>query len=135
MYEQILLATDGSENAEVAMAHGLRIAEKFDATVHVISVIPYVVKRDRLRYDPDKEAQKAVSSLKTKAQERSLTVVTDTPKGDPPEQILTYSQNNDIDMIVLGTHGRSGIDRALIGSVAERVVRRSAIPVVTVRPE
>lgn len=54
-------------------------------------------------------------------------------EGNPHEEILEYVSEHDIDMVVMGTHGRTGIDRVVMGSVAERVVRQSPVPVLTVR--
>lgn len=67
--------------------------------------------------------------------EAGLTVVTEIGEGNPHEEILEYVSEHDIDMIIVGTHGRTGFDRAVMGSVAERVVRRSPVPVLTVRDE
>lgn len=60
-------------------------------------------------------------------------MLTEVVEGNPHEKILEYVSEHDIDMVVMGTHGRTGLDRALMGSVAERVVRRSPVPVLTVR--
>jgi nucleotide-binding universal stress UspA family protein len=62
-----------------------------------------------------------------------LTVVTEVVGGNPHEAILDYVADRGIDVVVMGTHGRTGLDRAVMGSVAERVVRRSPAPVLTVR--
>jgi nucleotide-binding universal stress UspA family protein len=60
-------------------------------------------------------------------------VVTVAVQGSTAEAIITYAEENDIDCIVMGTHGRTGLDRFVIGSIAERVVRKSSVPVMTVR--
>jgi nucleotide-binding universal stress UspA family protein len=54
--------------------------------------------------------------------------------GDPAEEILRYAKENDIDLIVMGTHGRKGLDRVFFGSVAEKVVKQSPVPVLTINP-
>nr|WP_306060130.1 universal stress protein [Natronococcus sp. AD5] len=64
-----------------------------------------------------------------------MDAITEIRKGEPSQEILAYSEENDIDVIVGGTHGRSGLDHVTIGSVAERVVRGAPIPVLTVRSE
>jgi nucleotide-binding universal stress UspA family protein len=61
--------------------------------------------------------------------------VTQVVEGNPSEEILAYATEHGIDLITMGTHGRSGLDRVVMGSVAERVVRRSSVPVLTVRGE
>ena len=135
MYEHILIPTDGSENVAQAIDNGVAIATQFDATVHALSVVPYVVTRDRLRYDPETEAERAVETVEQRCTEEGVDVSTAIRKGSPPEEVLAYSKDNDIDVIVMGTHGRSGLEHAIIGSVAERVVRKSTIPVLTVHPK
>lgn len=64
-----------------------------------------------------------------------LTVVIEIVEGNPHEEILEYVSEHGIDMVIMGTHGRTGLDRVVMGSVAERVVRRSPVPVLTVRGE
>ena len=135
MFERILIPTDGSENVADAIEKGVAIATQFDASVHALSVVPHVVTRDRLRYDPETAAADAVEAVEKRCREEGLDVRTETRKGNAPQEILVYSQENEIDLIVMGTHGRTGLNHAIIGSVAERVVRNSSIPVLTVRPE
>ncbi len=135
MYEHILIPTDGSENVAQAIDNGIAIADEFGATVHALSVVPYVVTRDRLRHDPEAEAERAVEAIEQRCNEAGVDVSTEVRTGNPPEEVLAYSEDHDIDVIIMGTHGRSGLEHAIIGSVAERVVRRSTVPVLTVRPE
>lgn len=135
MYDRILIPTDGSESAERAVEEGLRLAEVHDATVHVIYVVEPVPAGDygmegildALRA----EGEKATESVAERARERGLTVVTDVLPGSAYSVILDYATENDVDLIVMGTHGRTGLDRYLLGSVTEKVVRISPVPVLT----
>ena len=77
--------------------------------------------------------REAVRDVEVAGTQAGLTVVTEVVEGNPHEEILEFVAEHDIDMVVMGTHGRTGLDRALMGSVAERVVRRSPVPVLTVR--
>ncbi|WP_254525959.1 universal stress protein [Natrinema caseinilyticum] len=133
MYERVLIPTDGSENVAHAVENGIAIADQFGASVHALSVVPYVVTRDHIRYYPEEHAEHAVEDVEQQCHEKGVDVVTETRKGEPAQEILEYSEENNIDIIVMGTHGRSGFDHVLIGSVAERVVRHATIPVLTVR--
>nr|WP_256421809.1 universal stress protein [Halobellus rarus] len=77
----------------------------------------------------------AVRDVEVTGTQAGLTVVTEIVDGNPHEEILDYVSEYGIDMVIMGTHGRTGLDRVVIGSVAERVVRQSPVPVLTVRGE
>lgn len=82
----------------------------------------------------DTSAGQALNGVVSEAQDRALEseVVTAVVRGQTAPAILEYADEHDINLIVLGTHGRTGLDRLVIGSIAERVVRESPVPVVTV---
>ena len=132
MYDRILVPTDGSPSAEAAARHGLVIAEAFGASVHVISVTGERERDERLA---KAQAQDAISHLEELfEQESDLSCQSIIEHGSPYEAILSYASENDIDLIVMGTHGRRGLSRVLLGSVTERVIRLSNDPVVAVPP-
>jgi nucleotide-binding universal stress UspA family protein len=135
MYERLLISTGGSGNEERAIKSGITIADRLGASVHALSVIPHVVTRDHLGYDPEIAAENAVEELERKCREVGVAVNTEIRKGDPVEEILNCSEESNVDIIVLGTHGRTGLDHAVIGSVAEQVIRRASVPVMTVQSE
>lgn len=135
MYERLLISTDGRESMERAITNGITIADQLGASVHALSVVPHVVTRDHLGHDPETAAESAVEELERKCREMGVAVNTEIRKGDPVEEILHCSEENNVDIIVLGTHGRTGLDHAVIGSVAEQVIRRAPVPVMTVRSE
>jgi nucleotide-binding universal stress UspA family protein len=141
MYDTILLPTDGSEGIEAAANHAAAIAERFDATVHVLSVV-----------DTRNRFESPTSGLSTDAwleaeRERSAHAIDETVdvlpddvtvkqvrrEGVPKSVIVDYVEDEPVDLVVMGTHGRTGLDHYLVGSVAEVVVRRSPVPVMTVR--
>jgi nucleotide-binding universal stress UspA family protein len=140
MYDDILLPTDGSEGIAQAATHAEAIAERFDATVHVLSVVDtrnrFESPTSGLSTEAWKEAERerAEHAVETTvaALSDAVPVETDVVEGVPKTAILDYVDEG-IDMVVMGTHGRTGLDHYLIGSVAEKVVRRSPVPVVTVR--
>lgn len=125
-FRQILFATDFSDASRLAAETAADVARHFDARLHVLHVVPPVT-------DPTP----APADLRTLADRlgRGLPVVTAIVSGRPARQIAAYARKNAIDLIVLGTHGRTGVSRALLGSVAEAVVRHAACRVLTVPAE
>jgi len=85
--------------------------------------------------EPEESARQALESWNDPAYEAARKVVRTIVTGTPFIEIVRYARENQIDLIVVGTHGRSGLMHSLIGSVAERVVRKASCPVLTVRPE
>ncbi|MFB6123368.1 MAG: universal stress protein [Haloferacaceae archaeon] len=142
MYDHVLVPTDGSDGSAVAAAHGVALAERFDATLHAVSVVdPAVFVTDAVGDVDDlvqqqreayrKRAERAVSRVADAATGRD--VRTAVREGTPHEELLAYAAAESIDLVVMGTHGRSGVDRYLLGSVAEKLIRTAHVPVVTVR--
>ncbi len=143
MYEKILVPTDGSDGARKAAKEGFALADALDAEVHVISVVDtelvntttYTGTSPKNEARLKKRAREHVDALADEAEKRGLSVVRATPKGVPASRIVGYAEDEEIDLVVMGTAGRGGFKRALIGSVADKVVRTSPVPVVTVRPD
>jgi nucleotide-binding universal stress UspA family protein len=142
MFKDILLPTDGSKGVEEAINCAVALAKKFDAKIHVL----YVVEPPRFQ---EYGAGIALASIVKTLQEAGEQIVSDTvelirksgvlaieeaiEEGHPAEEILQYTREHGIDLIVMGTHGRRGLNRVLLGSVAEEVVRSADVPVMTVR--
>jgi len=141
LYDRILVPTDGSDEGKRAVAHALDLASVHGAAVHALYVVDtasyagmpmessWEGVSDLLRND----AKKAVAEVESLAAETDLGVETAVAEGSPSKEIIRYAEANGCDLIVMGTHGRGGIDRLLLGSVAEKVVRGSSVPVLTVR--
>ncbi|WP_435184024.1 universal stress protein [Halobellus sp. EA9] len=140
-YETILLPTDGSEASLAAATHAGTLAETSEATVHVVSVAD---SRNRFESPSsglapevweDAEHDRAEASIaETVARLPDAVAVERTvATGIPQDEILDLVDELGADVVVMGTHGRSGLDRYLVGSVTERVVRHSPVPVLTVR--
>ncbi|HKL28287.1 MAG TPA: universal stress protein [Natrialbaceae archaeon] len=138
MYETILLPTDGSRDIDAVAEHAMTVASLADATIHAV----YVIEGGKARgAHPDDETveearaagEAAVGEIEALGEKRGVTVTTAVLEGSAAEAILDYADRVGVDMIVMGTHGRSGLDRFLVGSVAERVIRMSDVPVMTVR--
>ena len=137
MYHDVLVPTDGSPAAGRAIEHAIAIADRFDATVHGLYVLvegPYdSLEQEDVRAEADAEAQRALDHLTREADRRGVDTTTSTSRGTPDEEILAFADEMDVDMIVMGTAGRSGLNRVLVGSVTEYVARNATVPVVTVR--
>lgn len=135
MYETILLPTDGSEAALAAAAEGLELAATTRGTVHVLYVLDE--RRAPLDWDPvterfEAEGERAVEAIEAQASE-GVTVEKHLRRGLPHKEILTAAERYSVELIVMGTHGRTGIDRFKnAGSVTERVVRFATVPVLAV---
>jgi nucleotide-binding universal stress UspA family protein len=138
MYERILLPTDGSVSTDKAVEQALTLADVSDASLHALSVVdqtivPPDVRSDILYDELETECANAVAEVERAATEADIDVETSVQRGTPHRVILDYVDEHDIDCIVMGTHGRRGLDRYLLGSVTEKVVRLSNVPVLTVR--
>lgn len=137
-YENILIPTDGSPASTAATRHGLALAATLDATVHVLSVVddsslgPDV--RSALSADElEHPATEAVEDVVTEADEYDLAhVQTYVEHGPPAEVIREHIETSEIHAVVMGSSGRRGVDRILLGSVAEKTVRSAPVPVITV---
>ncbi len=141
LYDRILVPTDGSTEGERAVEHALALATVHGASVHALYVIntasyagmpmetSWEGVDDLLRAD----AETAVEAVNELAAGRGVDVTTAVVDGSPSREIVRYAEAESCDLIVMGTHGRGGIDRLLLGSVAEKVVRASEVPVLTVR--
>lgn len=142
-FQKILLATDFSDCAEEACAYALTLARKFDASLQILHVINEPVDL-RGFYVPhisfeqlEKEiADGAATMLETFCKDNLAgfnNYTTAVASGVPFEEINRIAQEQDISLIVIGTHGRSGLDHLIFGSTAERVVRSAPCPVLTIR--
>ncbi len=138
MYEDILLPFDGSDGAGEVLHHASEIAHWADATIHVLYVADttrdsvIVVEGqavDALVQEGEDVVEEAAKTLDTLA----VSYETDVVQGNPPETIVDYAERYDHDLVVMPTHGREGVSRYLLGSVSEKVVRLSPVPVLSVR--
>ena len=140
MFATIVIATDGSESVRRAVDTGLDIASRFDATVHCLYVVDNsdVDTEGRItdsssdcgRMTHYEHGEKSVNTVVEQADSEVITAI---KHGNPPSVIESYARDIDADVIAMGTRGRHGENRFLIGSVAEELVRTAPIPVLTVR--
>ncbi len=137
MFDTVVVATDGSESVKRAVDVAFDLTDRFDAEVHALSVVdasevdasPQQL-RDELRTALETTADAALATVEERA---GREVVTAVREGRPAAEVCEYARDIDADLIVTGTRGRHGENRLLLGSVAERIVRTSPVPVLTVR--
>jgi nucleotide-binding universal stress UspA family protein len=139
-YDQILVPTDGSDGVERAIDHAVGIADVHGASVHGLHVIgtdTYAGMAMETSWGSidqllQEDAERAVERVRELAATAGVPVETAVVEGKPSREIVRYAEEEECDLVVMGTHGRGGIDRLLLGSVAEQVVRASSVPVTTV---
>jgi len=133
-YEDVLLPTDGSKGAERAVEWGVGLAEAFDASLHTV----YSVDTSRMPASEgsayihgalEETGQRALAYVRNEARDHGVSVSGNIGSGPPAKVVLAYAEEQAVDLIVMGTHGRTGVERYLIGSVTEEVVRNAAVPV------
>jgi nucleotide-binding universal stress UspA family protein len=140
MYGDVLLPTDGSAGMDRVIEEAVGLAERHDATLHALYVVntaslsnlPLEASMDAVSDSLREEGRTALAEVERLVDDR-VPLESATVEGSPAREIVGYATETGVDLIVMGTHGRSGVDRLLLGSVAERVVRRSPVPVLTVR--
>jgi nucleotide-binding universal stress UspA family protein len=141
MPDNVLVAFDGSALSERALSYALEnFPEAAITSIYVVDPVDSVIDVEAgglpVAADWYDDAQDHATTLHTSATtlaaEHGIDLATVTETGRPATAIVDYAVDNDIDQIVVGSHGRSGVDRVLLGSVAERVTRRAQIPVTVV---
>lgn len=139
MYDAILVPTDGSAGMERVSEHAIALAGLADAVVHALYVVDetgYVTipedARDQVRDALSDDGASATKAVAERAVDQGLETRRETRWGNPAASIIAYAVENDIDLIAMGTRGKTGFERYLLGSVAEKIIRASPIPVLTV---
>ncbi|GAB7020374.1 universal stress protein [Halostagnicola bangensis] len=140
MYDRILVPTDGSAEGEHALEYAIELARTHDAAIRAVYVVnaasygglPMETAWDGISDALREEGETAVRRVRELAPE-DVPVETIVLEGSPSRVIVDEAAPEQCDLVVMGTHGRGGIDRLLLGSVTERVVRQCPVPVLTVR--
>jgi nucleotide-binding universal stress UspA family protein len=140
IFNKILIATDGSKRTQNAVDTGLEIAQEHKSKVYAVYVvdtvtftsIPMDVTWENMYQLLKDEGEDAVGRVKAAAAP-GVDVETHVLEGNPALEITKFAKDNDVGLIVVGTLGKSGIDRILLGSVAEKVVRIAPCPVLVIK--
>jgi len=139
MYDDILVPTDGSAGMSRVVDHSEGLAREHGATIHglyVVDTASWTGLPMESSFEGVGEALRDQGEMALRQLERRIEAVpvrTDIVQGSPAKRVVEFTTEAECDLVVMGTHGRSGVDRLLLGSVAERVVRSSPVPVLTVR--
>jgi len=136
--ESILVGTDGSEGSDAAVDEGLEIAEAAGATLHVVSVLEsnvlgIDVGSSRIAEAREQRDEELFGPVRERADDRGVAAETAIEEGDVVDRLDAYVDDNGIDLVVVGTHGRTGIDKRILGSVTENLMRSASVPVLSVR--
>ncbi|QLG47778.1 universal stress protein [Natrinema halophilum] len=138
-YADVLVPTDGSDHATAALELGTSVAKLTGARLHLLSVVdelPEVIDAEsaELPEQLEENVQEVLDAAKATANEAGVEdVTTSVATGSMPREVTTYADQQGIDLIVMGTHGHTGLDRHLLGSFTERVIQTSPVPVLTTR--
>jgi len=143
-FKRVLAPTDFSESSEEALRQACWLAERFGAELHILHVLTEIVPTGpdplmmpvmppQFYQDDENKAQKALEEVVKPSWEKPASVKTAVRWGSAAEAIVDYASEQGIDLIVISTHGRTGLSHILLGSVAERIVREAPCPVLTIR--
>jgi len=143
--KNVLVATDFGEAADNALVYGRELAQRFDATLHVLHVAEnvyisafgaetYASFAPDLQRDLEETAHRRLAEAIIDSDDSGpATLPVVMTSSSPAFAIIDYAREHDIDLIIMGTHGRGALGHILMGSVAERVVRLAPCPVLTIR--
>jgi universal stress protein A len=146
---RILVPTDFSAPSEVALDYAITMATRFGASLHLLHVVDdplvvagaafgaeaYIVSVPAIRASLVDEAAARLARLLPRAQRKAVAARSEVRVGRPADAICDVARQESCDLVVMGTHGRSGMAHLLLGSVAETMVREAPCPVLTVRSE
>jgi nucleotide-binding universal stress UspA family protein len=155
MYAKVLVPLDGSEVSEQALAHAQSVARAFGARVYLLQVISLSHEYEAVRGGGDESltaleyardtareitaarqtrAEAYLAAMATRLEETGIQVDTSVRQGSALDNITDFVEVTGIDLIVMSTHGRGGLQRLLVGSVTDRVIRSSHVPVLAIPP-
>jgi nucleotide-binding universal stress UspA family protein len=149
MYRRILVPLDGSALAEAALPHAATLATHFQSSLTLLQVATPAAVASSTLAAPGADAALALEAIEASEQAakeylaaiaqqpelRGIAVQMEVVEGIPAREIVRRAKAGDVDMIVMSTHGRSGIERLVFGSVADQVLREAGLPILLIRPK
>lgn len=151
MYHRILVPLDGSPLAEVALPHAAAVARRFEASItliQVVSITPVATSVSPLAGSgteailamealeaSEEAARDYLGQVAKRPELEGIPVQVEVARGSPAQEIIRRAHQGDIDLIVMSTHGRSGLVRLVFGSVADQVLRQAGVPILLIRPK
>ena len=140
--KRILVATDFSDHSSKAVQYGAELAAKFDAELHLLHAVdPTPIAYGEGAFYPPNSTTEIIAAAAQQLDELSLGSVANVRvtrkviEGTPFVEIVRYAKESTADLLIIGTHGRGAVAHMLLGSVAEKVVRKAPCPVLVVRDE
>ena len=152
-FKKIMIATDGSTCSEIATEKGIEFARLSGGTVYAVYVVPsaslfsmnqgysysmgmnpdFEPMYEAMHEAMNKQGQQAVDYVKSMGEMKKVNVESVLLDGNPSEELIRYAEEEKMDIVIMGTLGKTGLDRFLLGSVAGNLVRHSKVPVMVVR--
>ena len=144
-YKTVLFPTDFSDFSDVALNHAVYICRQCDARLVILHVVEDVLLPDPIEYmgvyetvtaiqaQLEEGAKKKLAGFEKDPRLEGISISTDLKQGKAFVEIVSYTRDNNIDLIVMGSHGASGLNHMLFGGTAEKVVRKASCPVLTVK--
>jgi len=146
--KKILFPCDVTENSSKILPYVLSVSEKYGSTIYLLHVVPDLQKwakeyishtspyasLDMFKKEALEGAEKAMDRVCEEQLQSCPNFQRRVVSGDPATEILKTIETEDMDMVIMGTHGRKGLEHIILGSVAENVVRKSPVPVMTINP-
>ena len=143
MYNEILVPTDGSDASLEAVEQGVTIADRFGGTIHFLNVVDVGTEMsasgvgniaEELSESLEEMADDALTDAESRAEDADITYEREILEGFPHEAIVEYSDDQDVDLIVMGAAGQSGLKERLLGSTTDRVTQSADTSVLVARP-
>ncbi|WP_436927039.1 universal stress protein [Halosimplex amylolyticum] len=136
--DDVLVGTDGSDGSRAAVDEGIDIGAATGSRLHVISVLEssalgFDVRSEQVAEERRRRNEEVLAQARERANDSDVAVETAIEEGDVVDTLNGYVDDHGIDLVVVGTHGRTGIDRRLLGSVTENLMRSASVPVLSVR--
>lgn len=138
--KKLLFPTDFSTFAEYALGYAVAMAQEFNATLYMLyveEILPYIPGDPERKFpDPSIVEQRAKDQMQSSIEKQSATTVQVkrfVARGIPADEIVEFAKSEGVDLIVMATHGRTGLKHMLLGSTTEKVVRKASCPVLSIR--
>ena len=132
MYDRILVGTDGSDGANRAVTYAIDLAEANDATLHVLTAIDPRSAPKSFGVETvaaiDRAAEELIDAISSRAEGSTIDIVGDVHRGEPATILLSYAEEKNVDLIVTGQRGHSGLTERILGSTPDRIARKTERP-------
>lgn len=141
VYNKILIPTDGSEISLEAAKHAIKMAKAMNSRVYaiyVIDIVPFIGLPTEGLWESMKEiledeGNDTLNKISHMAKDHNVDIKVEILEGNPSKEIVDYAERKKVDLIVMGTTGKTGLDKLLLGSVAEKVTKKSHCPILLVK--